>query len=289
MTILVVALLLSALPRPPTAQTIALVTLLEGSLRVIRGITAFQGAEGMSIRQGDIIESSDQGFVQLEFGNGAIIALGPSSRMYILQGAPGKTKGEQNVGLDLVMLNGWFKSESTSNKHLYRYRTPLLAAITTGGTLVVRSDPSECDVFLESGSVSVGEVNPSGVSGGATAGKVGQSFSRKKGAAAPRLARPSGEFLEDMPRPFRDTLPPRIARYSAQPVEPKVGHPVTNEEIGHWLRIPSAWRKGLPERFATRLSAPDFRKQIELHLKEFPEWGPLLRPKKDSESPQVRN
>jgi len=289
MTMLAVALLLSALPRPPTAQAIALVTLLEGSLRVFRGTTAFQGAEGMSIRQGDIIESSDQGFVQLEFGSGAIIALGPSSRMYILQGSPGGTEGEQNVVLDLVMLNGWFKSESASSKHLYRYRTPLLAAITTGGTLVVRSDPSECDVFLESGSISVGEVNPSGVSGRATPGKAGQSFSRKKGASAPSLARPSGEFLEDMPRPFRDTLPPRIARYSGQAVEPKAGHPVTYEEIGHWLTIPSAWRKGLPERFAPRLTAPDFRKQIELHLKEFPEWEPLLHPKKDSEFPQVRN
>jgi hypothetical protein len=92
-----------------------------------------------------------------------------------------------------------------------------------------------------------------------------------------------------MPRPFRDTLPPRIARYSGQAVEPKAGHPVTYEEIGHWLTIPSAWRKGLPERFAPRLTAPDFRKQIELHLKEFPEWEPLLHPKKDSEFPQVRN
>jgi hypothetical protein len=289
MATLALALLLWALPAPPAAQALGLVTLLEGSLRVIRGTTTFQGAEGMSLRQGDIIESSDQGFVQLEFTNGAIIALGPSSRMYILQESAGETKGEHTVALELVMLNGWFKSEFASGKRLYRYRTPLLAATTTGGNLVVHSNPNECDVFLESGAISVGEVNPSGTSGPPTVGKAGQFFSRQKGAAVVSLARPTGTFLEDMPRQFRDTLPPRVARYSGAMVEPKAGHPVTYDEIAHWLTIPPAWRKGLPERFAPRLSAPEFRKQIELHVKEFPEWEPLLHPKKESQSPQGRN
>lgn len=55
----------------------------------------------MSIRQGDMIESSVNGLIQLEFGKGAIIALGPSSRMYILQVSVGEMEAEQTAALDL--------------------------------------------------------------------------------------------------------------------------------------------------------------------------------------------
>ena len=78
MKLLSVALLLSwLLPIPAAAQDIGTITLLEGSLRIIRGTTAFQAAEGMRLRKGDFIESSNAGFAQLEFVGGAIVALGP--------------------------------------------------------------------------------------------------------------------------------------------------------------------------------------------------------------------
>jgi len=292
MTTLALALLLLTVSHPRTGQDIGSVTLLEGSLRVIRGTTLFEGAEGMRIMPGDMIESSEGGFVQLEFGNGAIVALGPSSRMYILRDSASEAKGELLVTLDLVMLNGWLKVESVAGKQSYRFRSPLLAASATGGaggTVVVRSNPKACDVFVESGTISIGELNPSGNSGRTTPAKVGQFFSRQEGTRVSNLARPTTAFLEAMPRQFRDTLPPRAARYTGKPVEPKAEHPVTYEEIGHWLAIPTAWRKGLAERFAPRLSDPEFRRQITNHLKEFPEWDPILHPKKDSESPNVRN
>jgi hypothetical protein len=239
----------------------------------------------MSLNKGDILESSDRAFVQLEFTSGAIIALGPSSRLYILQDSAGATNSEQTLALDGAMLSGWFKIESASGMRLYRYRTPLLAGTSTGGNLVVRSSPDECEVFLETGALSVADVNPNGISGAPKAGKAGQFFSRRKGAAGATLARPSSDFLEGMPRQFRDTLPPRMARYAGTSIEPKTGRPVSYEEISYWLTSPPAWRKGLPERFAPRLVAPEFRKQIELHVKEFPEWEPILHPKEDSPSP----
>ena len=59
-----------------TAQEIGTVTLVEGPLRMIRGATVLQGVEGVRLRLGDIIESSNTGFAQLEFTGGAIVALG---------------------------------------------------------------------------------------------------------------------------------------------------------------------------------------------------------------------
>jgi hypothetical protein len=242
-----------------------------------------------NIRQGDILESSAGAFVQLEFANGPIVALGPSSRMYILQQTVGETGSAQSVALDLVMLSGWFKSESTSDMRSYRYRSPMLAVTTTNGTVVVRSSLKDCDIFLESGSASLGEVSQNGSSRRSITSKAGQFFSRQRGAEITNLPRPSPAFLESMPPQFRDTLPTRLAHFAGKSVEPEAEHPVSYEEIARWLTMPFTWRRGFAERFAPRLSDPEFRKQIERHVNDFPEWDAILHPKKNSESPQVRN
>ena len=275
-------------PLPPAGQGIGSVALLEGSLRLIRGTTVFQGAEGIEVRQGDIIESSEGAFVQLEFATGAIVALGPSSRLYIFQHAGG-TSTEHAVAVDLVLLNGWLKGESSAAKGSYRYQSPMLAVTAAGGTVVVHSNESGCDVFVESGSASIGEVSQTGNSRQTITAKAGQFVSRHKGTGVNNLPRPSPAFIDSMPRPFRDTLPSRLAHFAGKSVEPKAGHPVSYVEIQHWLTIPSAWRRGFPERFAPRLSDPDFRKQIELHVNEYPEWEPILHPQRNSESPRARN
>jgi len=287
MTRLVLALLLFAPPHS-AAQGIGWVTLLEGSLQVIRGATLYQGVEGMNLKPGDIIETSDGAFAQLEFASGAVVALGPSSRLYVFPQAAGGGS-EHTVAIDMVILNGWLKHEAAAGKGSYRYRTPQLAVTTTAGTVVVRSSPNTCDIFVESGSASIAEVHQSGSPGPTAPAKVGQFFSRLKGAGITNLERPSTPFLDSMPKQFRDTLPPRQGRFSEKPAEPKAEHPVSYAEIEPWLTAPSAWRRGLAERFAPRLSDPNFRKQIELHEHELPDWGPILHPKTTAESPHVRN
>lgn len=285
MTPLVLAILLFALPYPPAGQGIGSITLLEGSLHVMRGTSIFQGIEGMSLKQGDILESSEGAFVQLEFASGAVVALGSSSRVYILP----QSGTERSAAIEVVILEGWLKHESAASKGPFRYRTPQLAATTSGGTVVVRSSPNASDIFVESGLASVAEVNQTGNSGSSVPAEAGQFFSRRKGVGVTNLERPSSAFLESMPKQFRDTLPPRSARFSDKTVEPKAEHPVSYPEIERWLVIPFAWRRGLAERFAPRLSDSAFRKQIELHERELPDWDPILHPKKSSESPQVRN
>ena len=284
MTALFLALLFSMLPDPLAEQATGSLTLLEGSLTLIRGTTIYQGIEGMHLKRGDILETSSGSFAQLEFATGGVVALGPATRLYILPA--GGTSGAHPVSLDLVMLDGWLKLEAAGAKGLYRFRTPLLAITTSDGTVVARGSSTACDVFLESGgSTSLSEVNPSGDSGLPTQGKTGQFFSRLRGAPVSTVARPSSAFLDSMPRQFRDTLPPRQERFSNKLVAAKAEHPVSFDEIEPWLKTPSTWRRGLAERFSPRLSDANFRKQVESHLPEFPEWDPILHPKKASESP----
>jgi hypothetical protein len=283
MNLLGIALVLSwLLPIPAAVQDVGSVTFLEGSLRIIRGTTALQAAEGMRLRQGDIIESSDGGFTQLEFVGGAIVALGPLSRIYVVRHRMGGKSGSDTTEAELVLLSGWLKGQSGTPGGSYRYESPTLAATTGNGTVVFHSDESGCEVFVESGSAAIGEVNPDGIVGRPTAGNAGQFFSRSRGKSLINSSRPSAPFVEAMPRAFRDALPSRLARFGGKPVEPKAQHQVSYVEIQSWLTMPSTWRRGFVNRFEPRLNDPEFRKQLEIHATQYPEWGPILHPEKHS-------
>jgi hypothetical protein len=161
MNLLGIALVLSSLlPIPAAVQDVGTVTFIEGSLRIIRGTTLLQAAEGMHLRQGDILESSDKGFAQLEFAGGAIVALGPSSRMYVFRHGAGGKVANGAAGTELVLLSGWLKGQSDAHAGSYRYESPALAATTGNGTVVVHTNENRCEIFVEAGSASIAEVSP---------------------------------------------------------------------------------------------------------------------------------
>lgn len=270
----------SLLSVPAAAQDAGTVTLLEGSLVIIRGTAALQAAEGTRLKQGDILESSEKGFAQLEFVGGAVVALGPSSRIYVFRHAVAGKSGGSDAGSELVLLSGWLKGQSDAKAGPYRYESPLLAAKSGNGTVVFRGDRIECDVFVESGSAAISDVSPDGNAGKPTAGNAGQFFSRHQGKAMVNAPHPNAAFVEAMPRAFRDALPSRLAHFTGKPVEPRVLRQVSYTEIQPWLTMPSAWRRGFPNRFEPRLKDLEFRKQLESHAAEYPEWAPILHPEK---------
>jgi hypothetical protein len=93
--------------------------------------------------------------------------------------------------------------------------------------------------------------------------------------------RPDPGFVNAMPRPFRDTLPSRLSRLAGKrPAEPRREHEVTYQEIQPWLTTGRAWRRGFAQRFEPRLNDAEFRKGIEAHLGEHPEWDRILHPEK---------
>ena len=288
MNLLGIALVLSSLlPIPAAVQDLGSVTFIEGSLRIIRGTTVLQAAEGARLRQGDIIESSDKGFAQLEFTGGAIVALGPSSRMYVFRHGGGGKAGSDATSAELVLLSGWMKGQAGAHAGSYRYESPMLAATTTNGTVVLHRNESGCEIFVEAGSAAIAEVSPNGNVGMPAAGNTGQFFKRHQAKGVVDASRPSSTFIESMPPSFRDTLPSRLAHFSGKPVEPKVQHPVSYIEIQAWLTMPLAWRRGFVDRFEPRLKDPEFRKQLEGHAVEHPEWEPALRPESHpQQSPQ---
>jgi len=279
----VLSLLLLCLLQPvaAAAQEVATLTLVEGSLQVIRGTTVLRGAEGARLHLGDIIESSGSGFAQAEFTGGTVMALGGSTRLFLLSHAAGHTGGraaDKTRAVEVVLLSGWLKGETGANAGTYRYATPVLAAMTHDGTLVLHATRDTAEVFVESGLAGISEVSPEGNLGHMGDVKAGQFLTRRAGEKIAINTRPSASFIDSMPHPFRDTLPSRLSRVAGKPTEPKRDHEVSYSEIEPWLTMRPAWRKGFVERFQARLKDPEFRKAVEAHLSEHPEWDSVLHP-----------
>ncbi|MGH9713146.1 MAG: hypothetical protein ACRD5M_07600 [Candidatus Acidiferrales bacterium] len=268
------------LPIPAAAPDVGTVTYLEGSLRIIRGTAVLQAVEGTRLRHSDIVETSDKGFAQAEFVGGGVVALGPSTRLYVLWQGPVGKSAKGTSATELVLLSGWLKGQSDSHVGSYRYQSPTLAATTGNGTVVIHSVENGCDIFVESGSAAIAEVSPNGSVGKPTAATAGQYYSRRLGKGLSGASHPNAAFVDAMPRAFRDALPSLLAHFTSKPVEPRVQHLVSYAEIQAWLTMPSEWRRGFVERFEPRLKDPAFRKELEIHAAEYPEWAPILHPEK---------
>jgi len=257
---------------PAAAQEIGTVTFIEGSMRLLRGAASWRGVEGMKLSRGDIIETSGQGFAQLELPGGVVVALGPSTRVYFFSQA-GRIA-------EVVVLGGWLKGEVGPSGGSYCYASPLLAATTHDGAVVLHASGDATDIFVESGSAVIGSVSPEGYVGHPTAAKGGQFFSRRAGAGVVTGSGPSAAFLDGVPRAFRDTLPSRLARFSGKRFEPQREQEVAYSEIQPWLTIGQRWRRGFVERFLPRLKDAEFRRELEANLREYPEWDRALHPEK---------
>jgi hypothetical protein len=266
--VLLLWLVLSAVA---VAQDFATGTMIEGSLKIIRGDLLLLASEGARLRPGDIVMTSDSGFVQLEFAKGPIVALGPATQVYLLSRAISEAT-------DIVMLNGWLKGESHAGAPSFRYNTPELSAMTSDGTVLIHEAGGSTAIFVESGSAKVGD---SGAR--SSAAKAGQFFSRNGGKPVTTTARPDSAFIDGMPRAFRDTLPPRLARFSGKAPEPKREREVSYQDVQPWLTMNRAWRRGFVERFRPRLSDGTFRRAVDAHMSEHPEWDPVLHPEKYQE------
>jgi len=275
----VLTLLLLCLVQPlvVAAEEIGTLTLVEGPLHVIRGTTVLQGAEGVKLHQGDIVESSNPGFAQLELRGGVVVALGPSTRVFFVSHAAKNT--------EMFVLDGWLKAETGPNAGRYRYSSPFLAATTTDGTVVLHVLGEGADIFVESGSAGISKVGPEGNLGSPGGARAGQFFARHAGQGVSIYPRPSSAFVEAMPRQFRDTLPPRVSKFAGKLTEPKHDHEVSYSEVQAWLAIGQTWRKGFVERFQPRLKDAEFRKALEAHLKDHPEWDSVLHPENSHPSP----
>jgi hypothetical protein len=248
------------------AQDAGTLTLLKDTpLRVIRGASVLNGVEGMRIRQGDVFETgpASTAQAQLELASGAIVELGPGSQVFLVSQA--------GDSAEIVLLTGWLKGETESGN--YRYSTSLVSLTTKGGNVLLHNDKDTTAVFIERGAATV----RAGKQAPIASSTDHIFFTGRRDKPLVAQGRPSADLVAAMPICFRDALPSRLSRFAgSKPPEPRKDHDVSYSEVEGLLTLPAAQRRGLAERFRSRLEDQAFRQAIEAYLTALPDWKPIL-------------
>lgn len=260
--------LLASRPVAAAADPVATVTLLEGQAAMVRGVTRYALAEGVGLQSGDIIEVGDKGLAEIEFPDGAALALGTGTRVLAVSVA------HKPAGGDFYAMRGALKLAGVKQGGNFRIVTPIFTLQPVEGAAVLVVGGGEGSVFVESGDARLTAAPaPLRLKGG-------DFFTRKagqKGAVAPR---PSPAFIGALPKIFLDPLPSRLARYKGRQVQPRQLEVVSYAEVEAWLKAPPEVRRPLVQRFAPRASDPAFRSALVSNLRFHPEWDPILYPEK---------
>lgn len=271
-------LLLSPVFAPAWGAAHATATVLDGDAQLVRGATRHALAEGVRLAKDDIVETTAKTrFVRIEFVDGVILDLGPESRALL---APRFSGDRAKQASRVHVLQG------TAKLTVPKPLAPVAGSFTLANTDVLSVAKSavfavqgrELQVFAESGEVSLQERRAGKIAAKAMV-KNSEFYSRAADGKASTTARPTGTFIQKLPRAFLDTLPSRAAVFAARDVQPKPLADITYAEAEPWIDA-----EGLRAYFVTRwkplVQSPAFREGLLAHRAKHPEWDRVLFPEK---------
>ena len=258
------------------ADSVATVTLLEGDAALVRGAARYALAEGVALHSGDIIEVADNSLAQVEFFDGAVLALGARTRLLTVSASRGKAaQGEYYV------IQGALKLTGVKPGARFRFATPVFTVQPLEGAVVLLVNGSEGSVFAETGETRV-------AAGSAPLRLMSGDFcTRRAGQRASVALLPSKAFVAALPANFLDPLPSRMALYKDRAAEPRRLQEVSYEGVAAWLKAPPAIRRPMVARFEPLASDATFRASLIANLKFHPEWSPVLYPLAENTAPET--
>ncbi len=262
---------LLALPTLPlataqAAEPAALLTLLEGSATVIAGPRALAAATGARLGAGTLIETeASTALLRLEWPDGTLLDLGPATRV-VLQPGPVANR----VPL-FYLLQGWAKQSQT--KLAAGQAGAQFEVAPFAGVLVSHVDEGQSVLFAETGGGPFTARRQ-----GAAATLKGGDTAVLAGATAPQItARPPSAWIQQMPRAFRETLPPMAPKIKGPAPSLRPRAVLTYAALQPWLVAETAIRRDFPIRFAELLNDRTFRDAVTRHLAQHPEWDVVLK------------
>ncbi|HTT11596.1 MAG TPA: hypothetical protein VMG60_11950 [Burkholderiaceae bacterium] len=276
---IVLAAMLAAVCWSAHADVPGTITILEGEAQIFRGMARYAAAEGVRLGLGDIVETGDNTFIQIELGDQSTLQLGGISRVMI-NGGPGKTKPERW----LYLMNGWAKVSGVKRdpkaEAAFEVRAPLFELPPNPAVVVLLATPSDVQLFVERGEVRLAERQRSGPST-SVALKSGDTYRRKASSRGAVTQEPTPEFLAKMPKYFRDTLPSRMERFRDADVKPKEAPDFGYADVELWLKAEPSIRRPFVQRWkAKAFRDPAFKAAIVANMNQHPEWDPVLFPEK---------
>lgn len=265
--LLFLAGLLVPLSVPAQTPARAVLSMAEQPVRLIRGAAIYKAGAGVALQKDDILETGAAG-AQVEAGANAILALGPQTRVLVLDLPAGGRV------FDVALLGGWAKLMAAPG----RVATAALNVTLPGGSTIVASQGDGKDaVFAEDGVQQAAKVEQ-GKAAAPIKLAVEQYAEVDPVKPQPVAGRPSRAFLGAMPPSFRDRLErvPNLA--NAGKVAPTKERDAGFDDVAPWLaaRIPGV--KTFVPRFRARLRDPAFRKPLERALGQQADWKAALQP-----------
>jgi hypothetical protein len=261
-------------PAPPPAQSPAparaVLTLAEQPLRLIRGAAVYKAAAGIAVQKDDILETGAAG-AQVEAGLNAMFALGPQTRVLVLDLPPA------GKAVELALLQGWVKLMADTGKPA-QVATPALQVTLAAGSAIVKSAGDGRDaVFAEEGAQQAAKVEKGRAA--APLKLAAEQYAEVDPAKAqPAAGRPPRAFVAAMPPSFRD----RLARVPNVPnagkVLPAKERDADFADVEPWLTAQLPGVKSFVARFRPRLADQTFRKALERSLGQQADWKAALHP-----------
>jgi len=268
------------LPVSGGAAPVGIVTIAEGDLAIVRDAQRFAAAEGLRVREDDILRTShDTRLARVELADGSALDLGPDTEL-LLQPRAGGELGERAATLYLA--RGWLKVSTPAS--LEGIASPVVDLRLLNGSAVLRVTDDGAFAFVESGRARIAAANGTRE---ATPLAEGDSAVRRGRAPLETSRRLAPELRQGLPRGFADALPRRAARFQARPVEPSGGVPVSHAEVATWIDGEPALRALAVQRFASRAGDRQFRAALLAGARSHPEWERVLFPEKSRPRPAV--
>jgi len=265
---------LAAAGSAAAADVVGTITILEGEALITRAAGRWLAAEGVRLQLGDIVESGDAAFLQVELAENTVLGIGPRAR--IIVGGPVRLKAERT----LYALGGWYKLTNARNDghaRAFEFRSPLLEVGLLPGVVVMQLKSAEATLFAERGDLKLVE-RPAGAALGV---RQGQAYRRAPGTTRGAVAAsPPASFVAELPRPFRDSLPLRADKYKDREVQPRAAPDFTYADVEPWLKAESPFRRQFVERWRSKARDKEFRSALIANLSSHPEWDPVLFPEK---------
>ena len=253
---------------------VGVVTIVDGNVRLLRGVSWYRLVEGARVQDGDIIDAEDRAQVQVELVAGPIVNFaGPGE---VFAASAGSREGKQAAPAEMYSTHGWLKFAVQAPGVTLRVRSPAGTVAASDAIAVVHPEAELVETFVERGSARLIEPGKAATDGSAHEIKGGDFAIRATDRPFATAGAAPQKFVAAMPRHFRDPLPARAAQYQVARVQLVADRSINYAEAEPWLAGP--YRRVFLKRFQPRLGDSEFRGLVVAKLQAYPEWHAVLAP-----------
>ncbi|HEY2401976.1 MAG TPA: hypothetical protein VGI23_16600 [Steroidobacteraceae bacterium] len=252
---------------------VGVVTILEGKAIVIHSLSQFDAAEGVRLLPGDIIRTQAKSLMRIEYPDECSLEAGPETQLQLFHPAD-KKRGNRPA---LYLMQGWLKLGCKSGTAA-AFTMKDLDVVGISRVLVIRADGDSRAIFAEQGTARV--IKHRSGDSGSVALNPGDFLDVEPDVTSDVQPRPTAQFMEALPRAYRDTLPSRYSVYVTRVVEPQNPRSFGYADVEPWLNAEPVVRRQFVRLWLRKVNDPAFRAPLDRDLAKHPEWDRILHPEK---------